>query len=350
MNGNRNDTELPRRQVLAGLAGLAALGAGALLPGCASNEPAPASRLERNKAVALRFKKAQGTQEEADVMREVLAPEYKRWRGGMENLAGNARDQGFPGGGSFLRGAFPDRVDVIEDVIADGDRVGLRFRLTGTHRGNLFGIAPTGRKVDVYEIAILRVVGGRITEGWFMADEAGILKQLGAQLPPRRDGKLIAPPITDAGEDGDALLARLKARPAVTQEDRNMLVVASSKSSAPPKDYRAPGYKQLRQGLQHMRNYGIAKGTAKFTPTYAFPDRRDHILSLLAEGDTVWMQFNLRGTHTRSFYGLEPTNRRVEMPEIGIARFVDGKWADGWYFGDELGILLQLGALHMLHG
>lgn len=347
MNGSRKLGDLPRRRMLAGMA---ALGAGALLPGCAATEPAPASRLERNKAVALSFKKAQGTKEEAEVMREVLAPNYKRWRGGMENLASNARDQGFPGGGSFLRGAFPDRVDIIEDVIADGDRVGLRFRLTGTHRGNLFGIAPTGRKVDVYEIAILRVNDGRITEGWFMADEAGILKQLGTPLPARRDGKLIAPPITDAGEDGDALLARLQARRVASPEDRNKLVVAATKSSTPPKDYRAPDYKQLRQGLQHMRDYGIAKGTAKFTPTFAFPDRRDHVLGLLAEGDKVWMQFNLRGTHTRSFYGLPPTNRRVEMPEIGIARFVDGKWADGWYFGDELGILLQLGALHMLQG
>lgn len=347
MNGDRKQGDLPRRRMLAGMA---ALGAGALLPGCAAYEPAAASRLERNKAVALSFKKTQGTKEEAEVMREVLAPNYKRWRGGMENLAGNARDQGFPGGGSFLRGAFPDRVDIIEDVIADGDRVGLRFRLTGTHRGNLFGIAPTGRKVDVYEVAILRVTEGRITEGWFMADEAGLLKQLGAQLPPRRDGKLIAPPITDAGEDGDTLLARLQARRAASQEDRNKLVVAATKSSTPPQDYRAAGYKQLRQGLQHMRDYGIARGTAKFTPTFAFPDRRDHVLGLLAEGDKVWMQFNLRGTHTRSFYGLLPTNRRVEMPEIGVVRFAEGKWADAWYFGDELGILLQLGALHMLQG
>jgi hypothetical protein len=40
--------------------------------------------------------------------------------------------------------------------------------------------------------------------------------------------------------------------------------------------------------------------------------------------------------------------RRIEIPEIGIARFADGKWKEGWYFGDELGLMLQLGALHML--
>src|SRR5262245_21406469 len=84
---------------------------------------APASQLERNKAVALRFKKAQGTTEEKEAMQEVLSPSYKRLRGGMHHFAANAQGQGFPGGGSFLRGAFPDRVDVIEQVIAEGDTV-----------------------------------------------------------------------------------------------------------------------------------------------------------------------------------------------------------------------------------
>ena len=78
------------------------------------------------------------------------------------------------------------------------------------------------------------------------------------------------------------------------------------------------------------------------------PDRRDRIDGFIAEGDTVWMQFRISGTHKVSLYGHPPTGKRVEIPEIGIARFVDGKWQQGWYFGDELGLMLQLGALHML--
>ena len=185
------------------LAGISALGAGALMPGCASGPQAGASDIERNKAVALRFKKLQGTKDEPLIAKEVLAPDYKRLRGGMLNLANNARDQGFPSAGSYLRAAFPDRVDVIEQVVAEGDQVGLLFRLTGTHTGNLYGIPPTGRKVNVWEAAILRIAGGRVTEGWFLADEAGLLKQLGAGLPRRKDGKLIAPPIIGTGENGD---------------------------------------------------------------------------------------------------------------------------------------------------
>ena len=307
-----------------------------------------ASQLERNKAVALRFKKLQGTKDEHLIEKEVLAPDYKRLRGGMLNLANNARDQGFPSSGSYLRAAFPDRVDVIEEVIAEGDKVGLLFRLTGTHRGNLFGIPPTGRKVDVWEAAILRIADGRVIEGWFMADEAGMLKQLGAKLPQRKDGKLIAPPVAGEGESGDAWLARLRAQPAVTQAERNKIVVASSKSSNPPKDYRAVDYKQKRQGFQHLRDYGVANGVAKQTPTSALPDRSDLVDEFISEGGKVWMKFRIAGTHKGPLYGHPATNRRVEIPEIGIATFADGKWQEGWYFGDELGMMLQLNALHML--
>jgi len=336
--------EFPRRRFLAGLT---ALGAGALVPGCASTGGG-VSTLEANKAVALRFKKLQGTKDEPLIEKEVLAPDYKRTRGGMLNLANNARDQGFPSSGSYLRAAIPDRVDVIDEVIAEGDRVGILFRINGTHAGNLYGIPPTGKKVNVLEMAILRIANGRVAEGWFMADEAGLLKQLGAQLPKRKDGKLIVPPVSNQGESGDAWVSRLQAAPLVTQADRNKLIVARSKSSHPPKDDRAGGYKQLRQGFQHLRDYGVATGTARQTPTSALPDRSDFVDEFIAEGDTVWMRFRIAGTQKGPLYGHPATNRRIEMPELGIARFRDGKWQEGWYFGDELGMMLQLGALQML--
>ena len=304
--------------------------------------------LERNKALALRFKKAQGAADQDAVMKEVLAPNYQRVRGGMRHLAANAAGQGFPGSGAFLRAAIPDRVDVIEEVIAEGDRVGLLFRLTGTHQGNLFGIAPTGKTIDVYEAAILRIANNQIAEAWFMADEAGLLKQLGATLPARRDGKRMVPPVIGAGEDPDAVLKRLQAGALSTREDRNRLMVARSKGAAPPAADRAADYQQRRQGFQHMRNYGVAKGVAAETPTRALPDRRDLIDGFIAEGETVWMRFKIAGTQTGKLYGVEPSGRRIEAEEIGILKFQDGKWRSGWYFGDELALMLQLDALHML--
>jgi steroid delta-isomerase-like uncharacterized protein len=78
------------------------------------------------------------------------------------------------------RAAFPDIRLTIEDQIAEGDRVVTRWRGTGTHRGELFGIAPTGKQATVDGITIDRIVNGRIAESWDNWDTLGLMQQLGA--------------------------------------------------------------------------------------------------------------------------------------------------------------------------
>ena len=304
------------------------------------------AELERNKSVVRRFKECQGTADEAAVMREILAPGYKRLRAGMANLAANAEGQNFPSPGHGLRGAFPDRVDVIADVIAEGDRVGMMWRLQGTHRGCFFGIPATGKRLDIWEIGIFRVADGKIAEGWFMADEVGVLRQLGVKLPPRSDGKRVTPEPPAGGQFAEEVVRKLEAAPP-TVEQANKVIVACSKTSSPPPADRAQ-HKLRQWGMQHMRDYAEANGVAHLEPMRAFPDRRDHITGLIAEDDRVWMLFNLLGTNTESFYGLRPTGRRVEMAEVGRMKFDGGRWAESWYYADELGMLLQLDALHFI--
>jgi predicted ester cyclase len=336
---------LTRRTLLTnGLATGAGLALAVPATGGAAAQPADTA-LARNKAIVRRFKEAQGTKEEADAMREVLAPGYKRWRGGIEHLAANARDQGFPGPGAYLRGAFPDRTDTIEDIIAEGDRVGMLFRVRGTQRGNFFGIAPTNKTIDIHELGIFHLADGKITEAWFMADELGLLQQLGARLPARKDGQRIVPPVTGAGDDPDALLAQLKAKSTSGAQERNRIMVVSSKGSAPAASDRAADFRQTRVGFQHLRDYGNAKGVGSETITAALPGRRDRIDEVYAEGEKVWMRFRVAGTHGGKLYGLPATGKQVEVPEVGIFRFADGKWKEAWYFADELGLLLQLDAV-----
>jgi predicted ester cyclase len=334
---------LTRRGMLCGAAGTGLLLAGGTRIAAAQGAQ-QASQLERNKAVVRGFKEAQKLGKSVkEVEAEFLTPNYRRHRGGMLHLAANAQGQGFPGAGDYLRRAFPDRIDTGVEIIAEGDMVGYLFRLTGTHKGNLFGIEPTGKTINVYEVGIFKLIDGRISEAWFMADELALLRQIGATLPARKDGKRIVPPVTGEGEDADVVVKRLMAGPLDTVEARNRLLVARSKSSTPPKDVRAADFKQLRNGFFNLREFGIRNGAAKETVALAMPERRDPIDGLLAEGDKVWMRFKLSAVHAKPLYGLPPTGRRVEAAEIGIARIVDGKWQDAWYFGDELGLLLQLG-------
>jgi hypothetical protein len=76
--------------------------------------------------------------------------------------------------------AFPDLQITIEDQIAEGDKVVCRDTVSGTHRGEYLGIAPTGRTVTYNEIFIIRFVNGRIAETWGVVDVLSQLQQLGA--------------------------------------------------------------------------------------------------------------------------------------------------------------------------
>ena len=73
--------------------------------------------------------------------------------------------------------AFPDTRHTIEDLVAEGDRVVARITARGTHTGELFGHAPTGRVVTQTSIAIYRVVDGQIVERW-AEQGGGVLDQL----------------------------------------------------------------------------------------------------------------------------------------------------------------------------
>ena len=172
---------------------------------------AQSSETERNKAIVRAYKETAKTKSAAALQAEYFAPNYKRLRGGLQNLANNAEGQGFPDNGDYLRGAIPDRNDIVEEIVAEGDKVGMLWRVTGTHRGPLFGIPPTGKTINFYEAGIFKLAEGKIVEAWFLGDEAGLLKQLGAKIPPRKDGRMIVPPVTNAGEDPDAAIKRIEA-------------------------------------------------------------------------------------------------------------------------------------------
>jgi len=79
-----------------------------------------------------------------------------------------------------LRGAFPDLHYTIEDMVIGDDAVAVRTTLTGTHRGDFFGLPPTGRAVKVNQINIERFRDGRIVSHHRVTDMAEMMRQLGA--------------------------------------------------------------------------------------------------------------------------------------------------------------------------
>lgn len=84
------------------------------------------------------------------------------------------------------RAIFPDASFTIDDLVANGDRVALRWTMTGTHEGPAYGIEPTGERVTMSAIEIDRFEDGTLIETWTQSDQLGLLEQLGAV--PAGDG------------------------------------------------------------------------------------------------------------------------------------------------------------------
>jgi steroid delta-isomerase-like uncharacterized protein len=79
--------------------------------------------------------------------------------------------------------AFPDINFTVEDLIAEGDKVIVRWSYRGTHQGESMGIPATGKQVTVTGMNIARFADGKIIEDWGNWDALGLLQQLGA-VPP----------------------------------------------------------------------------------------------------------------------------------------------------------------------
>ena len=80
----------------------------------------------------------------------------------------------------IMRTGFPDYQTTIEDMLAEGDKVAARIRMTGTHAGNFMGIPATGKQVSFTGIYIARIEDGKIVEHWGEEDSVSLLTQLGA--------------------------------------------------------------------------------------------------------------------------------------------------------------------------
>lgn len=83
--------------------------------------------------------------------------------------------------------AFPDGHQVIEDVVAEGDRVVARTTFNGTHQGEMQGIPATGKSVSIPSITIFRMDNGKIAEGWLVSDNLGMMQQLGVVPAPQEN-------------------------------------------------------------------------------------------------------------------------------------------------------------------
>ena len=156
---------------------------GLVCPGCG---PSSTAQLEENKALVRRVIEEVWNQGKLDVAGEIFATDYIF----HAPLPGEVRGpEGLKQRVSMYRTGVPDLQLTIEDQVAEGDKVVTRWTSTGTHKGKLMGIPPTGVKMTVTGIEISRIAGGKIMKKGENWDALGMWQQLGVAPPIRKRDK-----------------------------------------------------------------------------------------------------------------------------------------------------------------
>ncbi|MFF2654235.1 ester cyclase [Streptomyces sp. NPDC058045] len=301
-----------------------------------------------------------------------LSPDFVGHYPGVPDLCGPAAYQKMA---AELRRALPDLAIRTRALIQEGDRVVLWAEVTGTQRGELMGVPPTGLPVRRSETTMLRFEGDRIAEVWHQADELGTLEQLG-MTPPEGAGPLgqiahtfklmarfavlqvkagraggapdtvLPPTVTASGgaaaqhpaqSDGPRPELKAKARELAARTFDEHDLTALDDLARPDARWHLPGRPEL--GNDGFKELMLHLWQAK-------PDLRVEILDLVSEGPYIACRVGFTGTHRGELMGIPPTGRRVEMEEVLVQRWDDeGRLVTFHQEADYLGMLGQLGVV-----
>lgn len=145
-----------------------------VITGC--SKPTSESASDSNKSLVRYMNDQVWNQGNLDVIDELYAPDFVRHflpdgseLRGIDSFREHVRQH---------REAFPDWREEIQHIVAEGDLVVLHFVSTGTNAGSWRGNPATGRKIQIDEMSILRIEGGKIAEQWLMPDIFSMQRQL----------------------------------------------------------------------------------------------------------------------------------------------------------------------------
>ena len=131
--------------------------------------------LEENKAIVRKVVEAEN-KKNLELLDEILSSDYIDGRNTPFEVRGlEDYKQWYMG----VYKGFPDYNETIEDIIAEGDKVCIRLKISATHTGEYLGLTPTSKKITFMATQIWRIVDGKVVEGWGVSDSLDAYQQLG---------------------------------------------------------------------------------------------------------------------------------------------------------------------------
>ena len=298
---------------------------------------------EEAKAVVRRWNDEGWSGGNYDLAHEIIAPVMT-----VHGAGGQAVGMGPEGLIDLIktwRTAFPDGHMTVDDIIVEGDLVGIRNTWHGTQTESFYGIPPSGKEVHVTSVGLDRVIDGQVSEGWGELDMVGMMQQLGA-MPVAGAGAVATGRSPEWGPSAGAA-----GGPAATPADKDAAIrfvealgageAASLADVVDPDDF-----------VDHNPVWGTTTWhevvAAMAMLRAAMPDLRVEVERdiVIREGDQVSVHSVLTGTHTGGeLFGVPASGKRATWTGNDFLRFAGGKVVERWVSADTLTLFQQLGIL-----
>jgi len=287
-----------------------------------------------NKEAFRRINQEAWSQGQLAVVDEFVAPEYVYHEPALGELHG---PEGLKGAVAVYRAGYPDMSFTINEMVAEGDLVAMRWSAAGTHTGELMGIPATGLETTTVGVNIARFnATGKVVEEWSSWDTLGLMQQLGVAQPPRPGPEFYVwdAPSDITGDPGTPAENKLLVLRVKTQFWNGKDVAGLDETHHPnaighdPSFPGPPSYDAYKQ--------------ASLMYAVAFPDFHVSIDALIAEGDKVVSRWTATGTQQGELIGIPASGKAVEFKGITIYRVADGKVAETWWAYDAFGLVQQI--------
>ena len=244
------------------------------------------------------------------------------------------------------RSAFPDGRMTVDDLIVDGDLVGIRNTWHGTHTADFYGIPASGKTVHVTSIGIDRVKDGQVVEGWGELDMVGMMQQLGA-LPMVGPGAVATGRSSEWGPSqtpGAGASGSAEENKALAVRFVEALGAGEAASLSQAVDTAAfvdhnPvwGTSTWHEVVASMAMLRAAMPDLKVTA------ERDIVI---AESNQVSVHSIFTGTHTGAdLFGIPASGKQATWTGNDFVRIAGGRIVERWVSADTLTLFQQLGIL-----
>ena len=139
---------------------------------------------EQNKQLIRQYFEAYDQQDTEGIGQLVSSNNYSFHISGMQPMDWKETKQFY----AVAWSTFPDLHHEILDIVAEGDKVAVRYNIIGTHKAEFQGIPPTGKEVSFSAMGFITLIDGKVAEEWEVADNMGLMQQIGAMPRPSTVG------------------------------------------------------------------------------------------------------------------------------------------------------------------